>query len=217
MSLLGILGALWLGVLATVSPCPLASNLAALSYVAQAAEGRRALRRALFYGAGRMGAHAAAGALLLAGATTVPQIRAFVAAELIRFIGPLLLILGVFLMGWVRIDLPDGGKGRLARRVPPGDAGALALGILLSLLPCPETAALFFGGLIPLALSANSAYLYPALFGLGTALPMALLGVLLASGARALSVGLLRLGALEALLRQISGVLLTLIYTYGLF
>jgi len=61
MSILTALSALWLGVLASVSPCPLAANLAAFSFIQK--EGlspRKALLSGSLYSAGRTVTFAAA-------------------------------------------------------------------------------------------------------------------------------------------------------------
>lgn len=64
-----------------------------------------------------------------------------------------------------------------------GVLGAGALGILFALSFCPVSAGLFFGGLIPLAISAHSRVVLPAVYGVGTGLPVVLFAVLIAVGA----------------------------------
>jgi cytochrome c biogenesis protein CcdA len=176
-----------------------------------------------------MTAHAGLGWFLLSGFSRAPQVRVFIQAGSARFVGPILLILGILLLGWLRgnaptcsIDTPGSLRDRLRERIPPGDAGATVLGLLLSLLPCPETAALFFGGLLPLALAEEAPFAYPALFGLGAAIPVGALGLTLAAGTRAFSGMLSRLSEAETWIRRISGGLflavgfyLTLVHTYG--
>ena len=56
--------------------------------------------------------------------------------------------------------------------------------MLFALVFCPVSAALFFGSLLPLALDAGSGALLPAVYGLGTALPVFVFALLVAAGAR---------------------------------
>jgi cytochrome c biogenesis protein CcdA len=60
--------------------------------------------------------------------------------------------------------------------------GAAVLGVLFALSFCPVSAGLFFGALIPLATSAGSRVLLPAVYGVGTGLPVLFFAVLIAAG-----------------------------------
>ncbi|PIX47848.1 MAG: cytochrome C biogenesis protein, partial [Armatimonadetes bacterium CG_4_8_14_3_um_filter_66_20] len=54
MEAVPLAGALWLGVLTSISPCPLASNVAAISFVARdLTQPRRVLLSGLLYTLGR--------------------------------------------------------------------------------------------------------------------------------------------------------------------
>ena len=224
MTLLAALSALWMGILATLSPCPLASNVAALSCVVRPGSPRGALIQGLAYGAGRFLAHLAMGALLVQGLLDAPDLYRQVLLVLAKVAGPAFLVVGALLLEWITPHGSGSWKKALTERIPPGGAGAFVLGILLSLLPCPETAALFFGGLLPLATQKGSPLLLPGLFGLGSALPVALAGWGLTAGTQALSRRLRRLDPLESLLRHLTGVAflgvglyLTLTHVYRLF
>lgn len=64
--------------------------------------------------------------------------------------------------------------------------GAGLLGILLALTFCPVSAVLYFGSLIPLAVKYDSRLVLPALYGLGTGLPVLAVAVAIACGAGSL-------------------------------
>ena len=49
---------------------------------------------------------------------------------------------------------------------------------------CPTSAALFFGSLVPLSLKVNSSVALPVVYGIGTALPVMIFAVLLATSAQ---------------------------------
>jgi cytochrome c-type biogenesis protein len=53
------------------------------------------------------------------------------------------------------------------------------LGFVFALAFCPVSAALFFGSLLPLAVKQESTWLLPAVFGVGSALPVLVFGILL--------------------------------------
>jgi cytochrome c-type biogenesis protein len=141
--------------------------------------------------------------------------------------GPLLIVVGLFLLGVLRLKLPGQGRGgeKLQERLGArGMWGAVPLGALFALSFCPVSAALFFGSLLPLALEAESPVLLPSLYGLGTALPVIAFAVLVALGARGLGVAFQRVTQVErwarrvmALIFIVMGLYMTLVFTFGLF
>lgn len=187
--LLGLASATWLGVLTSVSPCPLTTNIAAVSYLARdPARPRHALWSGLWYAAGRSAAYVAISAALSAALLSTPGVSLFLQERMNRSLGPLLILVGLVLLGAVRLDLSwsAGGErlGALARR--SGAAGAAGLGAVFALSFCPVSAALFFGSLLPLALVTASTVGVPLAYGVGTALPVLLFAGLLAAGVRSL-------------------------------
>jgi threonine/homoserine/homoserine lactone efflux protein len=79
--------------------------------------------------------------------------------------------------------------------------------MLFALSFCPTSAALFFGSLIPLAIESKSVVVLPALYGLGTALPVFAFAVLIALGAKSVAAIFKRLTALDIWARRITGTL----------
>ena len=108
MSVLTALSALWLGVLASVSPCPLAANLAAFSFIQK--EGlspRRVLLSGTLYSAGRTVTFAVAGVIVISGLTAIPEVSLFMQRHMNRLIGPILLIVGVFVLDLISAGSPS--------------------------------------------------------------------------------------------------------------
>lgn len=216
MSVLTALSALWLGVLASVSPCPLAANLAAFSFIQK--EGlspRRVLLSGTLYSAGRTVTFAVAGVIVISGLTAIPEVSLFMQRHMNRLIGPILLIVGVFVLDLIEVR----GRKPLAERVSSGTlfrgaAGAFLMGILFALAICPVSAALFFGGLIPLAAEKGSRVVLPALFGLGSGLPVTALSFIFSMGARAVSRSMGAVYNLQKIIQAASGVILILIGLY---
>ena len=188
-SLPATLTAVWLGILTSISPCPLASNIAALSYLGKEFDKRgSALVSGGSYTLGRATAYVGVGAFVVAGLLSTSSLSHFLQVWTNRILGPLLIFLALILLNWIRlpsVELASGG--RLERLARGGSPGAAALGFVFALSFCPVSAALFFGSLIPLAVTQESRLLIPALFGFGTAAPVALFAVMIAFGARSIA------------------------------
>jgi cytochrome c biogenesis protein CcdA len=180
--LLAIGGAFWLGVLTSVSPCPMATNIAAIGYLARNSHSRIAqLTAGLLYALGRAVAYTLVGAFIAWGLLSAPVLSNFLQKHLGQLMGPLLVLVGMVLLGLLP-GLPSFGAsgGRLSQRL--GDMGVVGsglLGFLFALAFCPVSAALFFGSLLPLAIQQQSTWLLPAVFGIGSALPVLVFGILL--------------------------------------
>jgi cytochrome c-type biogenesis protein len=176
--------ALWLGVLTSISPCPLAANIAAISYIGKDISSRtRVFVSGLAYTLGRVLIYAGIGVLLSAGLSSVPDVANFLQRYMNAILGPLLFITGIVLFGFISFKTPGINSERLKRLSGKGlVTGPLLLGAIFSLAFCPVSAALFFGSLIPLALSAHSPVSYPSLYGMGTGLPVIAAAFVIAFG-----------------------------------
>ena len=174
--LLGLGTALWLGILTSISPCPLATNIAAVSFVARRAHApKQALWLGILYTAGRMLAYVIVGALVVWSVLSLSKLSFGLQKHLNQWLGPILIVIGIVLSGWLKLSWGTGSAWmeRLTKRVELwGGAGALFLGALFALSFCPVSAALFFGSLVPLAVKFNSVGVFPSVYGLGTALPV---------------------------------------------
>jgi len=205
--------ALWLGILTSISPCPLATNIAAISYIGrQVDRPRRVLLAGLLYAIGRVLAYVALAFVLVTTALSVPQVSMFLQKYMHLLLGPTLILVGMVLVGL--IDLPVARSGMLAgvqRRIDAlGLWGALALGVLFALAFCPTSAALFFGSVVS-AVEANSTILLPLIYGIGTALPVVLFAVLLAVSAKSVGLAFNTLSKVEWWARTITGWLIILV------
>jgi cytochrome c biogenesis protein CcdA len=209
--------ALWMGLLTSVSPCPLAANVAAMSYIGrEVGSRRRTLVGGLLYTLGRALAYAALAAILVRGLLSVPQVALFLQTHMNRALGPLLFAVGLVLLEFVRV--PGFGSGLYDRTgdrlLKAGLLGALPLGAVLALAFCPVSAGLFFGGLVPLALEHRSTLWLPALYGLGTGLPVVVFAVLVSAGLAMAGAAFHRLQAVERWTRRATAVVLVLVGLY---
>ena len=176
-------GAIWLGLLTSISPCPLASNLAAIAYLARRVESRRkALVGAAAYTLGRVAAYAAIAGLLALGVVGAPEISQNLQRWIGPLLGPLLILTAMVLLGLITLPFQFSATSqeKADRWISRGWWGEFVLGFLFALSFCPVSAALFFGSLIPLALGSGQPVLLVVLYGIGTAAPIAVLALLMA-------------------------------------
>ena len=201
--------ALWFGILTSVSPCPLATNITAISFV-----GRKTgspggvLLTGLLYTMGRALVYVAIAMLLVTSLLSAPTVSLTLQMWMNKLLGPILILVGMVMLGLVRIRFRGRGMSeRLQQRVERwGLLGALALGMLFALSFCPVSATLFFGSLLPLAVKHGSGVLLPLLYGVGTAIPVIIFAVVLAFGARWLGKIFERVTQVERWMRAITGV-----------
>jgi cytochrome c biogenesis protein CcdA len=204
----GIGTALWLGILTSISPCPLATNIAAISYIGRkVGSGRQVFLTGLLYTIGRTLAYLALAVVLVASVLSVPQISLYLQKYMHLVLGPLLIVVGMFLLGLIQLNAGGSGMGEgLQKRVDAmGVWGSLLLGIVFALTFCPTSAALFFGSLVPLSLKANSSVTLPAVYGVGTALPVIVFAVLLATSAQSVGKAYNILAKIEWWARTMTG------------
>jgi cytochrome c biogenesis protein CcdA len=224
---LGIGGALWLGILTSISPCPLSTNIAAISYVGRhLKKAHGVLVSGLLYATGRCLAYLIVAILVTKGLFSVPGVSIFLQKYMNLFIGPMMVIVGVVLLDLFRFSFgfPGFGKNWKTKVDNMGVWGAGALGLVFALSFCPTSAGLFFGGLIPLALKGNSTILLPILYGIGTALPVIGFSFVLAFGAHTVGTVFNKLTIIEIWVRRITaalmiliGIVLILKHNFGLY
>lgn len=210
--------AAWLGILTAISPCPLATNIAAISYVGRKVGSVRAVLAAgLLYALGRMATYVALAAALVGGLVAAPSLSQALQKYMSLLMGPVLILVAMVLLGL--ITLPSGKGGGLGaamreRADRMGVFGAFALGAVFALNMCPTSAALFFGSLLPLAVKFNSPAALPGVYGLATGLPVVLFAFLLAFGANRVAAAYDRIAGFEVWAQRITGAVFLLVGLY---
>ena len=215
--LIPLASAFWLGILTAISPCPMATNIAAISFV-----GRRVgkpssvLIAGLLYTGGRMLTYLVLGLLLVTSMLSAPWVSHILQKYMNMFLGPLMILVGMILLELFSLKIGGSGVSEsLQKKVEAhGVWGAGLLGIVFALSFCPISAALFFGSLLPLALKQQSGILLPAVYGIATGLPVLLFAILLALGANKLGRVYNRVVTFEKWARKITGVLFIIIGVY---
>jgi len=176
--------ALLFGLIGAAAPCQLTTNLGALAWSASRAGTAPALGASLAYIAGKALVYSVVGGLVVVLGLQLQGASIPVVVVARKLLGPLMLLVGLGLLGLVR--LPGGfGLGqsrRLAGRVSGGGPGAFLLGVAFSFAFCPTLFWLFFGLTVPLALRSPGGWSFPGVFALGTALPLLALAAAVSLG-----------------------------------
>ncbi len=222
----GLGTAIWLGILTSISPCPLASNIAAISFIGrQMKHSYAVLLSGLFYTLGRTVTYVVFGFIIVSGSHMAPRISIFLQTKMTILLGPILLIVGFFLLGIIKFSLggkiiSDQAQKKLAAS---GWSGAFALGVLFALSFCPVSAALFFGNTFGLALQHSSRLVIPGLYGIGTAAPVVVFAFIIAFSAKTIGTVYNRISLFEKWARKLSGAIflgvglyMTIYHTFNL-
>lgn len=173
-----VITAFLLGLLTALSPCPLATNIAAIGYIGKNIENRRnVFLNGLLYTLGRVLAYTLLGILLilmLKEGSSMFGVQKVISTWGESALGPLLTGIGLFMLFGSYLNLPQFGfNGQqaevLARK---GHWGALLIGMLFALAFCPTSGIFYFGMLIPMSAATTAGYLLPVVFAIATALPV---------------------------------------------
>ncbi len=214
------IGALLLGLLAATAPCQLSTNAAAIAYFSEDAVRGRSWGRVALFLSGKTLVYIglAVIAIWIFGGTFTAPGKLFVGVR--RVLGPAMLIIGLSMLGWLRLrfTVPGGAARRLQNwaQTKGGPVGDFSLGSAFGLAFCPTLFWLFFGLMIPSAIASNSGVLFPVLFSVGTAIPLVLMLLLLsqANSKREVMGGMRRT---NRVLSWIAGITLLLAGLYDTF
>ncbi len=173
-SQLPALSAFILGLMTAISPCPLATNITAIAFISKDIENKRKVFiNGLIYTLGRSITYTVIGLLFFYGASQF-KVAGFFQQYGDKILGPILIIVGLFMLDLIKINLPGLRKLRQKSegKFKTGFFGVLLLGIIFALGFCPYSGVLYFGMLIPLTVSSASGLYLPIIFALGTGLPV---------------------------------------------
>jgi cytochrome c biogenesis protein CcdA len=185
-----VITALFLGLMAALGPCTMATNIATLAYISRKVSDRKfAISASLLYALGRITSLTVLGVIIILIGLETPAIQNFLQGIGTYVMGPVLIIAGILMLFSEKISFGKGGAmAGLATRVSNmGLWGAFLMGVFFGLAFCPYSAVLFFMVLIPLALSTSAGVLLPPVFALGTGLPVIIFGALISLGVTAVA------------------------------
>lgn len=181
-SSLPIVTAFVLGLLTAISPCPLATNITAIGFISKDVEDKKKVfLNGLVYTAGRAIAYTLLAFIIYAGADQF-EISGWFQQYGEKFIGPLLVIIGLVMLDLIPITLP--GIGNLSEKFQEKETqnywDVLLLGIIFALAFCPYSGVLYFGMLIPMTVTSATGLYLPVVFAFATGIPVIIFAWLLA-------------------------------------
>ncbi|MFC1668924.1 aromatic aminobenezylarsenical efflux permease ArsG family transporter [Spirochaetota bacterium] len=215
--LIAAASSLWFGILTSVSPCPLATNIAAISYIGKNIDSTfRTLLSGIFYSIGRAIAYTGISAIIVASVISVPALSMFLQTKINMFLGPILIVTGLILTGLIKLSIGGNRHSERAEKLTRKGPyiGSVLIGFLFALAFCPVSAALFFGSMLPISLKHQSFLTIPAIYGLGTALPVIGFAILLSTGTQYIGTVFKKLTSIEIWVRRITGAIFILIGIY---
>ena len=214
-----VVTALLLGLLTALSPCPLATNIAAIGYIGKDIEDRQSVfRKGLLYTLGKVVAYTLLGIVLIGiirSGASMFGVQKFIGTWGELLLGPLLIVIGLLMLFGHRLNLPQfgfNGKGEgLAKK---GGWGAFLLGVLFAMAFCPSSGMFYFGMLIPMSATATMGYLLPVVFAVATALPVLIVAWILAFSAGEIGKFYGRVKTIERWLSIVVGVVFIVVGIY---
>lgn len=210
------LSAFALGLLTAISPCPLATNITATAYIAKGfREKRKVVWSGVLYTLGRALSYVLIAAIIYFGASKFHLAR-FFQGNGEKWLGPALIIIGLIMLNVIPLRFKGSGLLQRLGDSPrlKGGAGAFWLGVLFALAFCPYSGALYFGMLVPMAISSGDAFTIPLLFALGTGLPVLLFTYLLAFSMEKVGIWFNAIQKVEKVVRYAAGAVFVLAGLY---
>ena len=218
LSEIPVVAAFSLGLLMAISPCPLATNIAAMAYITQRVSERRyAVTTSALYTLGRMLAYSVLGILIIKIGLEVPGVASFLQNTGDRILGPILIAVGAILLNVHRFRFGSRNAtfSSLGQKVSRwGMVGGFLMGVLFALAFCPYSAVLYFGVLIPLTFKSTGGLGLPPVFAIGTGLPVLVFGILLSFGVSRVSTWFDKLTRSQNTIRLITSLILIGIGVY---
>lgn len=203
-----------LGLLTALSPCPLATNIAAIGFIGKDIENRkRIFRNGLLYTLGRILSYTLLGVVLiltLKEGSNMFGIQKTIGVWGELVLGPLLFLIGLFMLLGDRLNLPQFGfQGNAEGLARKGGWGAL-----FALAFCPTSGVFYFGMLIPMSATATAGYLLPVVFTIATAIPVLVVAWILAFSVQQLGSFYGKMQKVQKWMNRIVGVLFIVIGIY---
>lgn len=211
-----------LGLMTSISPCPLATNITATAYISKnIADKKRVVLSGLFYALGRAFSYTGVALILYFGASKF-HIAKFLNQNGEKFLGPILIFIGLVMLNVIRLNFLNRWNFTQSfseKFKDKGLMGSFVIGILFALAFCPYSGVLYFGMLIPMSIASPEGLYLPIIYAIATALPVLLFTYLLAFAAGSIQAFYTHIRTIERGLRIFAGFvfLLSGIYYFLIF
>jgi cytochrome c-type biogenesis protein len=208
--------AMVLGFMTAISPCPLATNITAVGFISKDIENRnRVFLNGILYTLGRAISYFGIAFIMFLGADRL-KFSGFFQQYGEKIIGPLLLIIGLFMLDVLKIKFPglSGLTSGMERKKRWGYLDVILLGIVFALAFCPYSGVLYFGMLIPMTISNASGLYLPVIFAIATGIPVIIIAWILAYAVSGLGSAYNKIKSFEIWFRRVIAVLFIVVGIY---
>lgn len=172
MDNISIGGALLLGFIGALVPCQLTANGSALMIYGNSSFRKGVVWSHIFlFLLGKIVVFSGLGLMVWLVGSQIEQTLTLFFPWFRKVIGPLLILVGFFLLGIINWR-KEISFGKIPSRLFKGKTGSFLMGVSFSLGFCPTMFVLFFVTLMPLALSVPYGFVLPSVFAVGTTLPL---------------------------------------------
>ncbi len=205
-----------LGLMTAISPCPLATNITAIGFISKdIVSQRKVFVNGLVYTLGRAISYTSIGLLFFFGASQF-EFAGFFQKWGEKLLGPLLIIIGLFMLGILKLKIPGIGSltEKMENKSNSGFWGVLLLGIVFALAFCPYSGVLYFGMLMPMTISSASGLYLPLFFAIATGIPVIIFAWLIAFSVGSIGNVYNKLKSFELWFRRIIAVLFIVVGVY---
>ena len=210
------LSALVLRLMTAISPCPLATNITAVGFISKDIENRhRVFINGLLYTLGRAVTYTTIALIIFLGADQF-KFSGFFQRYGEKFLGPLLIVIGLFMLGILKINVPSFGglASKMQNKTRWGYLDVILLGLVFALAFCPYSGVLYFGMLVPMTITSASGLYLPVIFALATGIPVIFFAWLLAYTLSGIGSAYNKIKAFELWFRRFIAVLFILTGMY---
>jgi len=214
-----ILTAFLLGLMTAISPCPLATNITAIGFIGKDIDSqRKVFVNGLIYTLGRAISYTGIGLLFFFGASQF-EFAGFFQEWGEKILGPLLIIIGFFMLGILKIKIPGMGSitEKMENKTKSGFWGVLLLGVVFALAFCPYSGVLYFGMLMPMTISSVRGLYLPIFFAIATGIPVIIFAWLIAFSVGSIGNVYNNIKVFELWFRRIVAVVFIVVGLYYIF
>ena len=210
------ISALVLGLMSSISPCPLATNITAVGFISKDIKDRnRVFVNGLLYTLGRAISYTTIALVIYFGADQF-KFSGFFQIYGEKLLGPLLIIIGLFMLDVIKIKFPgmSGLTSKMEAKTKWGYLDAILLGMVFALAFCPYSGVLYFGMLIPMTVASASGLYLPIVFALATGIPVIIFAWILAYTVSGIGTAYNKIRTFEIWFRRVIAVLFILVGIY---
>lgn len=214
-----ILSAFILGLMTSISPCPLATNITAVGYISKDFNNRkRVFLSGVIYTIGRAMTYTTIGLIIFFGASQF-AISGFIQQWGEKILGPILIVSGLFMIGLIKLNI--NGIGKLNDKIKQSNKNrhmdVLLMGIVFALAFCPYSGVLYFGMLMPLTITSASGLYLPIIFAIASGIPVLIFTLIIAYSVSSVSKYFNRVKTFEYMFRRVVAVVFIGIGVYYTF